>query len=110
MTSQFPARLSAGVGKDAVLVLVLAPFADASSPCPLTLIGGEISPHSLTLSFWNAGKLPIRGVELNCTLIRAQTKTQSIPCREQNALFFPGPEYTVSYTYAGGCPGRFSCL
>src|SRR5579859_2560149 len=88
-----------------MLALILAPFADASSPCPLTLIGGEIAPHSLTLSFWNTGKLPIRRVELNCTLVRAQAnRTQSIPCVEHNSLFFPGPEYTVSYAYAGSPP------
>ena len=89
----------------AVAVLVLAPMAGASSPCPLTLVSGEIAPHLLTLTFWNTGKLPIQRVELNCTLIRAQrTRTQSVPCQEQNALFFPGPEYTVSYAYAGSLP------
>jgi hypothetical protein len=87
------------------LVLILTPLAHASSPCPFTLVSGEVAPHSLTLTFWNTGKLPIRRLELNCTLVRAQAnKTESIPCREQNALFFPGPEYTVSYAFAGALP------
>ena len=89
----------------AVLASVLTPSAHATSPCPLTLIGGEIAPHSLTLSFWNTGKLPIRRLELNCTLVREQAgKSQNIPCLERNALFFPGPEYSVSYAYAGNLP------
>ena len=90
----------------AVLAVSLVALADASSSCPVTLISGGGDPDAIIVTFRNAGKLPIRQLEFNCTPIHAQSqKTQRGLCLEKNALFFPGMEYTGRYTYPGGIPG-----
>jgi hypothetical protein len=89
----------------AILAVFFASLATASSPCPVTLVSGAGEPDAITVTFQNAGKLPIRRLEFNCTLIRAQAhKGQGTLCRDENALFFPGTEYTVRYPYSDSIP------
>jgi len=86
------------------VLLLLTSFADAS-PCPLTLVSGEVDQNTIVLTLRNAGKLAIRGVEFNCAPLHPRAKNaQAGDCREQNALFFPGTTGTVSYAYAGRVP------
>jgi len=89
----------------AILAVFLTPWAEASSGCLVTLVGATAGSDAITVTFRNVGKLPVRRLEFNCTLIHAQAhKAQSFLCHEENALFFPGTEYTVSYTYPRGFP------
>ena len=87
----------------AILTVFFASLAGASSSCPVTLVSAAAEPDAITVTFLNAGKLPIRQLEFNCALLRPHTPKAQPParCREQNALFFPGTEYTVRYTYPG---------
>ncbi|HTC95339.1 MAG TPA: hypothetical protein VK699_17975 [Terriglobales bacterium] len=92
-------------GQLAVAVAFFVSLAHAIGTCPVTLVSGTGDVDGISITFRNAGKLPIRRLEFNCTLVRAQAhKSQSIPCREENALFFPGTEYTVKYPYREGTP------
>jgi hypothetical protein len=95
----------------AVWALFLAPLAHASGSCPVTLLSGTRSADSISVTFRNAGKLPIRHVEFNCNPVATQiSKTRRTHCYEDNSLFFPGQNYTVSYTYPVGYPSRWWCL
>ena len=86
----------------AILAVFFTPLADASGTCPVTLLSGAADRGAITVTFLNAGKLPIRRLEFSCTLVHAQAhEAQRTLCREENALFFPGTEYTVRYTYPG---------
>jgi hypothetical protein len=102
--------LTCGMSKGiqlAMLTVILASFADASSTCPVTLVSGAADPDAIAVTFLNVGKLPIRRLEFNCIVVHAQThKAERTPCHEENALFFPGTEYTVRYPYPDGIPRR----
>jgi len=90
----------------ATLALFLAPLAGASSSCPVTLLSGAGTPSSISVTFTNAGKLPIRRLEFNCKMVDTQAdKAQSTQCYVKNALFFPGTQYTVNYSYPSGVSG-----
>jgi len=85
------------------LVLAFVSVADAAGPCPLMLISGTAESDAIVVTFRHGGKVPIRQLEFNCTPLRSQAhKPQNGRCREDNALFYPGGEYTVRYTYPGG--------
>ena len=83
-------------------VLILQASA-TGSVCPVMLVSGTGERDAMVITFRNAGKLPIRRLEFNCTPVRGHSgKRLRRPCREENALFYPGPEYTVRYPYPGG--------
>jgi hypothetical protein len=88
----------------AALVMVGVALAYGSgNPCPVLLVSGTGDTDAIVITFRNTGKLPIRQLEFNCTLAGAQAgKGQRARCREENALFYPGMEYTVRYPYPGG--------
>jgi len=89
-----------------VLIAFLAPLADASGSCPVTLVSGTRALDSISITAMNAHKGPIRRVEFNCTLVDAKAnKAQRTHCYEKNALFFPGTEYTVNYASPSGIRG-----
>lgn len=86
---------------------ILASVAFASDPCPITLLSATGDAGSIAITFQAAGKLPIRQLEFNCVPAQQQArKARYTHCREANALFFPGTEYTVSYPYPRGRPER----
>ncbi len=86
----------------AVFVVVLGQFALAAGRCPVTLISATGSLDSVSITFMNAGKLPIRRLEFNCKLIG--DRSDSVRCDEENALFFPGMQYTVTYAHRARVP------
>jgi hypothetical protein len=86
----------------AVFVVALGQFALAAGRCPVTLISGTGSLDSVSITFMNAGKLPIRRLEFNCKLIG--DRSDSVHCDEENALFFPGMQYTVTYAHRARLP------
>ena len=96
------------MGRAAFLLVLswsLRSLAFAAGPCPVTLLSATADRSSIAITFRNDGKLPIRQLEFNCVLVRQHaSKRQSVGCREQNALFFPGTEYSVSYAYPEGVP------
>src|SRR2546426_11402701 len=82
----------------ALIIVILAPLADASGSCPVTLITGKRALDSISITFRNASKLPIRLLEFNCKGVDAKAdKTQPIHCHVKNVLFFPGTEFRVKY-------------
>ena len=83
-----------------VIGILMFVLADARAVCPVMIVSGVGEPDGIVLTFRNSGKLLIRQLEFSC-------KSQSSPhdsnaCREANALFYPGMQYTVRYPYPGG--------
>jgi len=87
----------------ALLEALLVSLTYGSSSCPLMIASSTADQDGIRLTFRNAGKLPIRRLDFRCTATR-RGKTQSGNCLEKNAMFFPGPEYSVSYSYPDGKP------
>jgi hypothetical protein len=86
-----------------ILILGLPGLVQASGTCPLTLVSGTGDRDSISVTFRNVGKLPIRRIEFNCVLARGQAhKAGDADCREDNAMFFSATPYTVKYAYPGG--------
>ena len=84
-----------------VLALVAGLVAGGyASVCPVMLVSGlgeRGERDEIVITFRNAGKLPIRRLELACVaggLLGV--------CGETNALFYPGMEYTLRYPYPSG--------
>jgi hypothetical protein len=86
-----------------ILMISLPGLLQASGACPLTLVSGAGDRDSISVTFRNLGKLPIRRIEFNCVLARGQAhKAGDTACREDNAMFFSATPYTVRYAYPGG--------
>jgi len=82
----------------AILGMICLSLANASNTCMVTLVSGATDSGGVSVTFRNAGKLPIRRLEFSCTPIRGHAhKAQSALCHAEDGLFFPGTEYTVSY-------------
>ena len=85
-----------------VTAYLLAVSLAYASSCPVTLVSGTGDVDGIVVTFRNAGKLPIRDLEFNCSLARAAQPPQRMACREKNALFYPGMEYTLRYPQPRG--------
>ena len=85
-----------------ILILCLPGLVQASCTCPLTLVSGAGDRDSISVTFRNVGKLPIRRIEFNCVLARGQAHKADADCREDNAMFFSATPYTVKYAYPRG--------
>ena len=99
-------RMSKGI-----LLVIIAGSLTASAltgdPCPITLLSGTGDANSIAVTFQNMGKLPIRQLEFNCIPLQLKAyRARPGACREANALFFPGMQYTVNYPYPRGIPER----
>ena len=67
------------------------------------LVSGSGDRDNIRVTIRNEGKLMIRRLELSCTPLYSRSRpAKSSPCREDNAMFYPGMEYTVSYAYPEG--------
>jgi hypothetical protein len=83
-----------------MLAALCLPLANASNTCMVTMVSGAADADGISVTFRNAGKLPIRRLEFNCAPIRPQArKVKGTLCHAENGLFFPGTEYIVSYPY-----------
>jgi hypothetical protein len=88
-----------------ILIIGLPGLVQASGACPLTLVSGAGDRDSISVTFRNIGKLPIRRIEFSCVLARGHAHPASdADCREDNAMFFSATPYTVRYAYPGGVP------
>jgi hypothetical protein len=89
-----------------LMALVLASQGEAKSACPIVLVIGAKDQDTISVTFRNASKLPIRRLEFNCRLANSHTKAAGqARCYEPNASFLPVGEYTVSYGIPGGSHG-----
>ncbi|MGA7290348.1 MAG: hypothetical protein WBX02_19760 [Terriglobales bacterium] len=86
----------------AVFVVLLGQLANATGRCPVTLVSASGTLDSVSITFMNAGKLPIRRLEFSCKL--TGDRSDNIRCEEDNALFYPGMEYTVTYAHMARIP------
>ena len=90
-------RWARSISAIGILVFVSA---EALAVCPVMIVSGVGESDGIVLTFRNSGKLLIRQLEFNCKSQPSQR--DSNPCREANALFYPGMQYTVRYPYPGG--------
>lgn len=89
-----------------LMALVFALRGEAKSACPIMLVSGAKDQDTISVTFRNAGKVPIRRLEFNCKLANPPAKTAGqARCYEPNASFLPVGEYTVSYGIPGGAHG-----
>lgn len=94
--------MSKAIRLAALAMLGVAAAYPSGSPCPVMLVSGAGEADAIVITFRNTGKLPIRQLEFNCMPAGVQAgKGQRARCREENALFYPGMEYTVRYPYPG---------
>lgn len=84
----------------AILAVVVSAVTCAFGVCPVLMVSGTGERDNIVVTFRNSGKLPIRQMEFSCT--SAQSGGRRSSCREPNALFYPGMQYTVRYPYPGG--------
>lgn len=78
-------------------ILLLPAFAIAGS-CPVMLVSSSRDSDTISITFRNMGKVPIRRVEFACrTAVKHGGKLHTFRCAEENASFLPYDEYTVSY-------------
>jgi hypothetical protein len=82
--------------------ILLLMSAHALAVCPVMLVSGAAESDGIVFTFRNSGKLLIRQLEFSCT-VHGSSK-DSHGCRENNALFYPGMQYTLRYPYPDGRP------
>jgi hypothetical protein len=88
------------------LGLAFALRGEAKSACPIMLVTGAKDQDTISVTFRNVGKVPIRRLELNCKLANPPAKAAGqARCYEPNASFLPVGEYTVSYGIPGSARG-----
>jgi hypothetical protein len=76
------------------------------SACPIVLVTGAKDQDTISVTFRNVGKVPIRRLEFNCAPANSHARAANqARCYEPNASFLPVGEYTVSYGIPGGSHG-----
>ncbi|HEY6307277.1 MAG TPA: hypothetical protein VI488_12555 [Candidatus Angelobacter sp.] len=86
-----------------LLALVFALRGETKSACPVVLVSGAEDQDTISVTFRNVGKVPIRRLEFNCQAANPRAKAAAqARCYEPNASFLPVGEYTVSYGIPGG--------
>jgi hypothetical protein len=88
----------------ALAMLAVVPVCVQGSVCPVMMVSGTGDADGIVLTFRNSGKLLIRQLEFSCTTAQVRDSGRGV-CRERNALFYPGMQYTVRYLYPGGARG-----
>lgn len=91
----------------ALLILACAaPLSDAGGACPVNLVSGASDANAIKVVFRNVSQLPIRQLEFLCKAVDPQAdKAGHAHCREEDASYLPGNEYTVTYQMWGGIQG-----
>jgi len=83
-----------------IIGIVLFVSTHALAVCPVMIVSGAGESDGIVLTFRNSGKLLIRQLEFSCK--SQPSERSSNACREANALFYPGMQYTVRYPYPDG--------
>jgi hypothetical protein len=89
------------------IALVSVQPSQAGVACPVMLYGGKIDPGTVSVSFMNRGKAPIRELGLSCTPLQGQ-KAKRSDCHTEDGVFFPGTPYSISFAYPGKTPRSMS--
>ena len=89
------------------IALVSVQPSQAGIACPVMLYGGKIDQGTVSVSFMNRGKAPVRELELYCTPLQGQ-KAKRSDCHTEDGVFFPGTAYSISFTYPGKTPRTMS--
>jgi hypothetical protein len=82
------------------LTLASAPSLQAAMTCPVRLSDGKMDQGTISISFMNAGKTPIRLLNLDCTPIQGG-KSARVDCHSESGIFYPGAPYTLRFGYSG---------
>lgn len=72
----------------------------AGLACPVLLYDGKVSQGSVTVTFRNQGKLPIRELDLACTPLHGRKSD----CHAEAGVFFPYTPYDINFSYPGKTP------
>ena len=89
------------------IALVSVQPSQAGIACPVMLYGGKIDQGTVSVSFMNRGKAPIRELGLSCTRLQGQ-KAKRSDCHTEDGVFFPGTPYSISFSYPGKTPRSMS--
>ena len=65
--------------------------------CPVRLSDGKIDQGTISVSFMNSGKTPIRELNLDC----APLQGRKAACHSEAGVFYPGTPYSLRFAYAG---------
>jgi hypothetical protein len=84
----------------ACLVLASGPSLQAAMTCPVRLSDGKIDQGTISISFMNSGKTPIRELNLDCSPVQGQKATR-VDCHRESGVFYPGTPYTFRFGYSG---------
>lgn len=84
----------------ACMALVSGPDLQAAMTCPVRLSDGKIDQGTISISFMNAGKTPIRLLNLDCTPLQG-SKAARVDCHSESGIFYPGTPYTLRFGYTG---------
>jgi hypothetical protein len=76
--------------------LALTQPGQAAANCPIRLSGGAISQGTVTFSFMNQGKTPVRELHLDCTRRKGQKMVRTA-CHSESGVFYPGNPYSVRF-------------
>ena len=68
--------------------------------CPVRLSDGKIEQGTISISFMNSGKTPIRELSLDCSPLQGQKATR-VDCHREAGVFYPGTPYTLRFGYSG---------
>ena len=82
------------------MALISSPSLQAAMTCPVRLSDGKIDQGTISISFMNSGKTPIRELNLDCTPIQG-TKAARVDCHSEAGIFYPGTPYTIRFGYTG---------
>jgi hypothetical protein len=82
------------------LLLLCSQASWAGLACPVMLYAGKVSQGTVTVSFRNQGKAPIRELDLACTPFHGR----KADCHAEAGVFFPATPYDITFSYPGKSP------
>ena len=92
--------MAAPIFVSSCLTVVSGPSLQAAMTCPVRLSDGKIDHGTVSISFMNSGKTPIRLLNLDCTTIQG-SKAARVDCHSEAGIFYPGTPYTLRFGYTG---------
>jgi hypothetical protein len=81
-------------------LLLTAQPSHAGLACPVMLYAGKVSQGTVTITFRNQGKAPIRELDFACTPIHGRKSD----CHAEAGVFFPATPYDINFSYPGRTP------
>ena len=91
-----------------LLIFVVPPLASeahAATACPVMLYAGKFDGSSVSLSFMNKAKTPIRQLDFVCVGLQRQERVNR-GCHRETGIFFPGTPYNIKFDYSGTIPPK----